>query len=1198
MKRERSGSPWVRRALGRNGSRTIRQAVSRTESRSIGRIERRIVCRAVRRILVIAAGPAALLLGLVAAVFAAGPGTNDGGIPGSGTGASGAPAIEGTANASLFTEGGSGDGALSAPVVRLLDDFEDTSAWSAHPASGVSLDLSPGEGLHGHALRMDFHFSGGGYAVARRTLPVELPANYAFSFQLRGEAPVNTLEFKLLDASGENVWWHVRRDVSFPDTWQPVTIKKRQISFAWGPQGGGELRQVAAIEIVVTAGSGGTGSVWIDDLELRELPPPGATLPAPRAVASSFLTPDDAGRAIDGDTLTAWQAAPDDPHPTLTVDFQVEREFGGLVLTWEKDRHPADYSIETSIDGSTWRLLRVVLGSNGGRDPLLLTESEGRYLRIHAESGLPPSGVALREAVVQPLSWGESAEIFFRTLAREAPRGAYPRSILGEPVCWTVIGTDDGHPAEGIFDDDGRLEIAKAGPALEPFLFADGRLLTWADFERRPRLLEGNLPIPSVQWTRPGLELTITTFAVAADDLDSRRMLGLSEAASAATGGEAYLVARYRLRNLDAREQRATLFVTLRPFQSNPPAQFLNTVGGTARIHELSREGETILRDGRPSIHALTPFSAFGAATFDQGELVTDYLWSGHLPASQAVRDPFERAAAAMAWEFAIPPGGAAEAAVCAPMPGGGLASAPRVDIPSIGTAPATSSSLPGISPGDGTAAPAGQTGASARLDTPALDQLESRIAGRWRDHRRGIEIDLPASAHDLIETVRAQIAWILINRDGPGIQPGSRSYERSWIRDGSLTSTALLRLGHPEVVRDFLTWFAAHQYEDGKVPCCIDHRGADPVPEHDSHGELIYLAAEYYRYTRDLATAREVWPAVEKAAAYLDTLRRQRRTPEYATPEMKRFWGLLPPSISHEGYSAKPMHSYWDDFWGYRGFADAVFLAGALGEVDAEERIARSRDEFATDLAASIRASLRDHRIDYVPGCADLGDFDATSTTIALTPTAATGLIPPEALAATFERYWNFFDARRGGEPWEAFTPYEVRTIGAFIRLGWRDRAHELIDFFLAHRCPPAWRQWSEIVWSDSTTQRFLGDVPHTWVGSDFVRSALDLLAYEQVEEESLVLAAGVPLTWLREEDGVRVRNLPTPYGPLSYHAIAKGASVEMRIDGGIEVPPGGIAVALPETRAARVDGAPAPVDSRGRVIVRSLPAVVVVEL
>src|SRR5712672_178252 len=76
--------------------------------------------------------------------------------------------------------------------------------------------------------------------------------------------------------------------------------------------------------------------------------------------------------------------------------------------------------------------------------------------------------------------------------------------------------------------------------------------------------------------------------------------------------------------------------------------------------------------------------------------------------------------------------------------------------------------------------------------------------------------------------TLRTALAHILVNRDGPAIRPGARAYARSWIRDGSMISAALLRLGHPDEVRDFIEWYAPYQYPDGKVPCCVDRRGAD----------------------------------------------------------------------------------------------------------------------------------------------------------------------------------------------------------------------------------------------------------------------------------------------------------------------------------------------------------------------------------
>ena len=129
--------------------------------------------------------------------------------------------------------------------------------------------------MHGGALKLDFDFKKtAGYAYVRRELPLDLPENFELTFNLRASAPVNNLEVKLTDASGDNVWWFDRRDFEFPRDWQRIRIKKRQISFAWGPIKDKSLRHTDKIEFVVSAGrGGGNGSIEIDDLQLRELPP-------------------------------------------------------------------------------------------------------------------------------------------------------------------------------------------------------------------------------------------------------------------------------------------------------------------------------------------------------------------------------------------------------------------------------------------------------------------------------------------------------------------------------------------------------------------------------------------------------------------------------------------------------------------------------------------------------------------------------------------------------------------------------------------------------------------------------------------------------------------------------------------------------------------------------------------------------------
>jgi hypothetical protein len=80
-------------------------------------------------------------------------------------------------------------------------------------------------------------------------------------------------------------------------------------------------------------------------------------------------------------------------------------------------------------------------------------------------------------------------------------------------------------------------------------------------------------------------------------------------------------------------------------------------------------------------------------------------------------------------------------------------------------------------------------------------------------------------------------------------------------------------------------------------------------------------------------------------------------------------------------------MHSYWDNLFTIRGLRDAVEIAQILNENILRERFIMLRDEFEVNLNNSIKLAIKIHNIDYIPGCAELGDFDATSTTIAMFP-------------------------------------------------------------------------------------------------------------------------------------------------------------------------------------------------------------------
>ena len=1002
--------------------------------------------------------------------------------------------------------------------------------------------------MRGNALRLDFDFQkGGGYAVARRVLPFDLPENYRFHLRVRGETAPQNFEFKLVDSTEANVWWLNRRDFAFPAAWETLTTRKRQISFAWGPAGGGEIRRVAAIEFAITAGSGGSGTVWLDELTLEPLPPP-RDVPLPIVTIGSSQANDalEPARTVDGDTATAWRSGPGDLAPALTLDLGELREFGGLVVDLPARPGEETVGVALSEDGVLWRPVWEMRGSRE-RHYLYLPESEARFVRLlrAGQPGDPPAPLAISEVAVQPLAWSATMNDFLQAVARDHPRGYYPRGLSGEMVYWTVVGTDGG--PEVLLSEDGMIEMHRRGFSIEPFLHVDGRLFTWADFVAEQGLADGYLPLPHVTMLAESVELRIEARApLYTGNLGHRGSLDVS----------------YTLRNRSARSRKTELHLAIRPFQVNPPFQFLGRPAGAAPIRTIAR-GRFLVVNDSSEVHLSVPHR-FCASSSDEGELV-DYLQSAREVESGKADDALGRCWSVASYAQTLAPG--AEVGY-------------QVSSPAIGP-----SSW-------------GPSHRERRVESISLEAPDVL----WRARIPATVLAGPPAANDALETMRAQIGYVLVNRDGPAIQPGSRAYDRTWIRDGSLTCTALLRLGYGEEVKDFLEWFAPYQYANGKIPCCVDDRGADPVPEHDSTGEFIYLVAEYLRYTGDLDLVRSLWPAVESGVAYLDSLREMRRTAEWRTPENAHFFGLLPPSISHEGYSAEPMHSYWDDFFAVRGFRDAVYLAEVLGRSGEARKFRAISAEFERDLAASIDAAMQVHGVEYVPGAADLGDFDATSTTIVLSPVQAEGIPPDGAVERTFERYYEFFRRRRDGlEEWDAFTPYEMRNIGAFIRLGWRERAAELVDFFMQYRRPAGWKQWAEVVYRDERKAAFIGDMPHTWVGTDYVRSLLDAFAYDREADQSLVVGAGLPRTWTEEAPGVRVNGLHTVYGPLHYSMREEGGAVTVRIEEGLRVPPGGIRVAAPGVSArsrARANGRAVPVESDGCVIVRSLPADIRIEL
>ena len=909
--------------------------------------------------------------------------------------------------------------------------------WQPTASGNAQIVLAAARTAAGPALRMDFDFKGGkGFVVARRAVEHAMPAEYAVQFRLRGRGPVNNLELKLIDPSGQNVWRHVLKDLRLPQRWKRFVVQSREIEFAWGPSSGAAISQLGFIELAIVAGEGGAGNVLITGLEVRDLTPSHP----PIADASSAQPGFGAEQALMG---RGWRPQSEDPKPQITVDCTAPRTLGGLIIDW-LDGAPANgFRVRASLTGKRWKTLHTAARAGGRRSYVYLPALRTRFVSLEIEP--PCAGASLR---LEPFEFSRSIEAFWYALAAAETRGWHPRWLHREQSEWTPIGTSHGTEC-ALMNADGMVEVRKASFSLEPMLLLGGRLFTWADMEPKQSLEDRWVPVPTSAWEGRDWRLRVT----------------------AETTESGTLRVRYRLENRSQAVMAVRLFVLLRPFQVTPPWQSFRDVGGVSRVRHLIWDAKSLHVDDRACITPTSAPSGFGAMTFDQGPMAAS-LAAGLLPGCSEANDGFGFASGAFEFALSIEPQQSGERTLeCRP--------------------------------------------AEARLSAnETVFDWKSRIrAEQWSGSgwcTSAVEAALTATTH------------ILITRSGPALQPGPRRYTRSWIRDGAMMSAALLRMGHAAEVAEFIRWYAPHQRADGFVPCCVDEQGADWLVEHDSHGELIALIADYYRFTGDKTLLEETWTFVERAVKCIEGLLEDD--------------GLLPISVSHEGYLAQPVHSYWDDFWALRGARDAADLAGSLGRNEAAARSTALAARLERALFASIESTRARRGLDFIPGSVEWADFDPTATANAIYLFDVPAGLDRAAVERTFDKYLADWRAKRSGEVAAAnYTPYEIRIIGALVRLGRREAALELLRFFLSDRRPPPWNQWPEIAWRDHKAPAHVGDLPHTWIAAEYVLAVRSLFAYELEAQRSLVLAAGLSPDWLAGA-GVAVKAMPTLYGDLSY--------------------------------------------------------------
>ena len=922
----------------------------------------------------------------------------------------------------------------------------------------------------------------------------------------------------------------------------------------------------------------------------------------------------DPQRAVDDSYATAWCAAAAGA-PWFEIDLGAIATLGGIEVYWG-EHAAANYRFDSSLDRAAWSEVCHTRHGEGGQDVFAFPPCEARFVRWVSEDA-PPSGGA---EIVEINLYAPADAASVREQGRIAALGHGPvivpagesitvdfgavRSPLGALIEW---GADYGTAFSAHLSDDGesfremgrietgdggsdsfwwrsttsryfRLTVLKASAPggavvneLKLRILNKDRMpigaLERAAQSGRGELYPQSLLGRQIYWTALG-EFDQGEQALLDEygDLEPRRgspqITPLIRCGGALHGAPACASVSHELAEgalpiasvvwkpcgtsscaqppsltpvrrspsialptEAARHSDGALVLAVRPVQINPYWQH----GGHAPIEAVAIDGAQLtVNDRLYAVFSRAPDAAT-LADFDGGDVVR-LIDAGPRETARSLRSASGLASAACEFAFSLQPGESMSVSLAASMRGD---VAPRADI--------------------------------------AFDAAREGVRRAWREKlgpRRIVVGD-----KEISDTLEAQVAYILVNATRLAFKPGPRNYDRTWIRDGSSQALALLWAGLIEEAKRYVLWYAERIYENGLVPPILNvdgsvNQGYGSDIEFDAQGEFVGIAAEVYRVTKDRAFLAAVFEPVVRATRFIEDLCAS--SDALHGPET-RFYGLLSPSISHEGYS-KPTFSYWDDYFALSAWRNCQYLAGEIGDRQTAASAKAKGDAFAAALTRSIRMTAAEMETDAIAGSADRDDVDPSSTSIAFEPCRVQDALPMELIAPTYDRAAQRLASISAPGFTGNYSPYELRNINACVSLGRYEDAFGLLAKMLESRRPPGWRVWAEVVWADMRAPEYIGDMPHTWIAAEFATEIRRMLLREN--GRTLALFAGAPDAWW-DNDGVSLTDLPTAFGVVSLRA-RRGRSqavVDLVLSGPL---PDQITFRYPGAKRARADGKP----------------------
>ncbi|GAB6067417.1 hypothetical protein JCM13664_07350 [Methylothermus subterraneus] len=414
-----------------------------------------------------------------------------------------------------------------------------------------------------------------------------------------------------------------------------------------------------------------------------------------------------------------------------------------------------------------------------------------------------------------------------------------------------------------------------------------------------------------------------------------------------------------------------------------------------------------------------------------------------------------------------------------------------------------------------------------AKLELPRPSRLSLQPDAWERERRQACRIEVPDPRLQFL--YEAALATLILHAP-EDVYPGPYTYRRFWFRDAAFILHALLCAGLIDRAERALDRFPDRQTLGGYFH--------SQEGEWDANGEALWIFARFCELS-GRPPKRRWLEAIARGGRWILAKRLPEDGSEHA--------GLLPAGFSAEHLGPNDYY-YWDDFWSIAGLEAAAGLLASFAPDAAQAFFTGAKDLRRAVEASLARAASRLGRPAMPAAPTRRLDAGAIGSLAAGYPLQ---LYPPRdprlldtaefLLERCLVKGGFFQDMVHSG-----INPYLSLHLAQVLLRAGDGRYLELVEAVAALASPTG--QWPEAI-HPHTLGGCMGDGQHVWAAAEWLLMMRNCFLRE--EGESLILAGGIPKTWLLPGRRLSLGPAPTRFGTVWLTLEAAEGRVSLRWHG-----------------------------------------------